>query len=260
MRGMFGIYARRLLIEKISRTGDHFCIDGEPLLDRQKRTLPIDVDTFGCIGYGFFKDKYTIYGLTYTMTKNTEKYFFTPLKHADLDTFEPISMLYGKDKNGCYFAEGGKTIKENHVRPLIHYTNSYQDENFPHLKATHTWSSDIALGQDFVYNRGMKIKDADAGTFEQIGQYYYRDAHRIYMANGYSIKALENIDAPSFIVLSDASPGMATDLYQPLICYRSQSRPEEWFAYYRKYFEARRGQISEDYWWYKLEQTMKKDL
>ncbi|WP_316801822.1 DKNYY domain-containing protein [Pedobacter nototheniae] len=188
MTGMFGIYARRLLIEKITVTGEQITLNNASLMDQGNHQLLVDAATFSCINYGFFKDKNTIYGLSYTIRKKSERYYFTPLKNVDWDSFVPISMLYAKDQNHYYYAEGAKVITEEHLKPLSGYTSDYQDENFPDLKATHTWSSEVAVGQSFVYNRGLKLKYADAATFAQIGPHDYKDKYSCYVKDGLIIK------------------------------------------------------------------------
>lgn len=261
LTGLYGIYTRRLFIEKILRADGDICINGLPIMDKSKNPLAIDVDTFSCISYGFFKDKNAVYGLTYISSKNSEQYYFTVLKDADPDSFEPISMLYGKDKNRYYYyyyyAEDAKVIAETDLMPLSGYTTEHQDKEFPDLKATYTWSSQIAIGQNFVYSRGLKLKGADPSTFIQISQYYYKDKDNFYVKHGKTVKLLKNIDVKSFIILADDNSDMATDKNKPMICYGSDSKPEEWYDYYSPYFEKLRGKISADYWWYRLEEILK---
>ncbi|CAH0289956.1 DKNYY domain-containing protein [Chryseobacterium sp. Bi04] len=257
MTGLYSIYARRLFIEKIVKAEDYIYINGLPIMDKNKNPLIIDIDTFSCISYGFFKDKNAVYGLTYISRKNSEKCYLTVLKDADPDSFEPISMLYAKDKNRYYYAEDARVIAEKDLMLLLSYTTKYQDEEFPDLKATYTWSSYIAIGQNFVYNRGLKLKGADSGTFVQMSQYYYKDKDNFYVKDGRTVKPLKNIDIKSFIILADDNYVMATDKNKPMMCYANDSKPEEWYDYYRPYFEKLRDEISDDYWWYKLEKTLK---
>lgn len=247
MFGLFRIHANRLLIEKMILKNGKIYAGDLPILDKAKKTVEVDAATFECLNHSFFRDKDFVYGLQYGIRKRSSSIELNVIKECDPLSFRPISMFYGQDKEKCFFVNGKKVLGERNFVPFTRYTNEYEDLHYPNKKATLTWMSNIAKGENGIYKNGNLIKGVDAETFQQVGKYYFKDKNNVYDE---ALKIIERVDVDSFIVLDDKY--CATDKYFPINC-NSEEELLKKFDSYRKYFEPLRDKISSDYWWFKLE-------
>ncbi len=254
MTDLFGIYAQELLVNKITRSEDHIVIDGVPIMNKKGERLLIDAATFRCLNHSFFKDNAAIYSLTLLTKKNSEQYFFSALPNTHLASFELISMLYAKDQNYFYYAGQATPINEPNLKMLPAYKYEGQDENFPNLNVTHTWMSEIAVGENYVYYRGKKQAVLDAKSFSAVNRVFYKDNANVYVLKGSKFVRLQGFDVDSFIALGVSD---ATDKFRPTQCYFGDKEPAFWFDYYEDEFKKLRGKIRDEYWWFKQEQMVK---
>jgi len=248
IKTMLSILTVTELIESIVNNGKTVTLYGQPFTNRKGEPILLDAQTFKSIGIGFFADRNNVYGLTYTRKSNSQKIYLTPIKNVDIDTFQSLSLYYAKDANQYYYAQGGKIIKEKN---LVLFKDDYLNNKYPDRTTTNQWISEIALGNEFVYVRGRKLKNADPKTFRRPQQFYFTDKNSVYFKNGPSIKPILGVDMNSLIFFSK---GFGTDKHKHLYAHESKQELTTYdFEFYRDDFEKLRGTISNDYWWYKME-------
>jgi len=251
---------KKMVVEK----NDTVTINGKPLTNTKKDIIQIDSNSFRCLSPSFFCDINNVYGLKYILKSNSEKFYLSMIKGVDLASFKSINMYYAQDKNRSYYGPGGKIIKEIGLQLFNDdYSNNKKIsgsnvDNSRDYSSTYSWSSNIILGKNNVYFNGKILKGADVSTFKRPHRSYLIDKNRVYVKNGPSIRPTEGVDMNSLIFFKSESY-YCTDKFQPLDCYVYGNKlSQNHFNFFKPYFEAQRNQLSNDYWWYKMEKRFTK--
>ena len=132
-----------------------------------------DVDTFEVLDDEYSKDKHNIYydGIT--------------LSDVDMDTFQIIMPnYYAKDKNSVYSRH--KKIKGTNPKTI-------KVLNIAYIKDDKTVFSDFSFSNT--------LKNADAKSFEALGQYYGKDKNNVYLMG----EKIKKADVKTFQVISEES-------------------------------------------------------
>ena len=235
----------------IEITATQVLFRGSPITNKKKNILPIDAASFSTFGFGFFKDKNWVYGLTLIKKSNSEKFYLTPIKNVDRESFETINQYYAKDKNNTYCSIDGRIIKDTQVRLLdtkiLNKTN--QTEAFT---ISEKWRTPFLLTKNEVFYRGKLLKEAQPDTFCKMGSYWLKDAKNVFCKNGYSITLHPEFHAPSFIAFGVMN---GTDKFQGVETVFNKTSPEALTntKRYQSFFE--KNQNYNDYWYFKAKEN-----
>lgn len=131
------------------------------------------------------------------------------VRGADPETFEVLNQRYAKDKSAGYYITNLRLpCKDADTFGVISYY--YGRGQKPVL---HTDESCYAKDSENVYGYGVKIKEADAATFEPIGDEgrYFADKDRIFWERTHIVDA----DRGTFVCASEAGQYRAFDKNRP---------------------------------------------
>lgn len=239
------------------------------LNDRKGNPIYFDANDCEWLSPTFVRNKEELYGFSLIIKSNSTKLYLTRIRaKVDFKSFKAIGRFYAKDDNRFYFGIGGKTIKEDNLE--LFFDNTYKKEWIKlHSISTNTavkfWNSKIAISGEKVYWNGRLSKDIHS-SLKRITPFYWADNYSVFEYNLQNIKKANGIDRASLIyentIKGNTIKGFVTDKYKPVYCYRDQREPNEKFDFkhFAPLFKKRRGTLSEDYWWYKMEKRLQQGL
>ncbi|WP_299258656.1 DKNYY domain-containing protein [uncultured Aquimarina sp.] len=214
----------------------------------------------------FIRSKNELYGLSLIEKSNSTKLFLTQVKtQIDFDSFEAIGRFYAKDKNHFYFGPGGKKIKEDYLELFFDETyknewgKSNPDRNI--LLETNLWNSKIAISKEKVYWEGRITKGIDP-SLKRISQFFWADKYSVFEYNLQRLKKIDKFDRQTLIyktfIRNGSLVSLVTDLKKPAHCYCNDCIPDNKYDFKRftPLFEELRGVISNEYWWYQMENRL----
>ncbi|MFA9189443.1 hypothetical protein AAGV33_13285 [Flavobacterium sp. FBOR7N2.3] len=215
----------------------------------------------------FIRNKDELYGFSLIEKSNSTKLFLTKVKtQVDFDSFEPIGRFYAKDKNHYYFGPGGKKIREDYLELFFDETyrnewnNLHPDRNTS--LETKLWNSKIAVTKEKVYWDGNLKKEIHP-SLKRISQYFWADNYSLFEYDLQRLKKLDSFDRQTLIYKNFIKNGslicLVTDVHKPAHCYFNDSNPTDKYDFkiYTPLFEELRGKISNEYWWYQMEDSLK---
>ena len=230
---------------------------GEPIL--------IDESNYEWLSPTFIRIQNDLFGFSLIEKSNSVKLFLTKVKEdVDFDTFQPLNRFYAKDKHRYYYGPGGKTIKEDNLKPL--FNDEYQqawNKLYPE-RATplnfELWNTKNAISPNHMYWHGMLKKELHT-SLRRISQFFWVDDYSVYYYDLQRLKKLEDFDRSTLLFKTEVREGrlksFITDINKSAHCYINNSEPNPKYDYneYAPFFEELRGSISENYWWYKMEKA-----
>ncbi len=234
--------------------------------DKKGESIFFDEDDCEWLTPTFIRNKDELYGLSLIEKSNSTKLFLTKVKSKiDFDSFEPIGRFYAKDKNHYYFGPGGKKIREDYLE--LFFDETYKNEwrkLHPERNTsieTKLWNSKIAVSKEKVYWNG-RLKKEIHPSLKRISQYFWADDYFVFEYDLQRLKKLNSFDRQTLIYKNFIKNGslvcLVTDLHKPAYCYFDNSKPSHKYDFKRfsPLFEELRGKISNEYWWYKMENSL----
>lgn len=234
--------------------------------DRKGEAIFFDENDCEWLSPTFIRNKNELYGFSLIEKSNSTKLFLTKVKtQVDFESFKSIGRFYAKDKNHYYFGPGGKKIKEDYLE--LFYDETYREEwNELHpdrniLLETKIWNSKIAVSKEKVYWDG-RLKKEIHPSLKRISQYFWADNYSVFEYDLQRLKKLDLFDRQTLIYKNFIRNGslvcLITDIRKPANCYFNDSKPSHKYDFKRftPLFEELRGKISNEYWWYQMENSL----
>ncbi|GAA4113904.1 hypothetical protein GCM10022393_13130 [Aquimarina addita] len=239
--------------------------------DRKGEVIFFDENDCEWLSPCFIRNKNELYGFSLIEKSNSKKIFLTKVKtQVDFESFEPIGRFYAKDKNHFYYGPGGKKIKEDYLELFFDETyreewnELYPDRNIP--SKIKRWNSKIAVSNEKVYWNGMLKKDIHP-SLKRITKLYWADDYSVFEYDLQRLKKIDQFDRKTliyknFINKNGSIVSLITDINKPAYCYNGNLKPNEKYDFkkFTPLFEELRGKISNDFWWYKMENSLQNDV
>ena len=234
--------------------------------DNNGNPIYIDENDWEWLSPTFLRNKNELYGFSLIEKSNSIKLFLTRVKaKVHFESFKAIGRFYGKDKNRCYFGPGGKTITENHLE--LFFDDTYREEwiklnpDVPNDPKMNLWNSKIATSGEKVYWDG-KLANGIHSSLKRLTYSYWADDYSVFEYNLQTLKKINGFDRNSLIykniIKNNSIKELITDKYKPANCYLTKNEPTKKYDFiqFAPLFEELRGTLTNDYWWYKMENTL----